>query len=259
MRIRTFLGVLTSLGLVVLVSYLTLHNREFLSQPFLLGSSGKTVPLFVLLLGVFTLGFLPPATSLLIGTIKGDLAVRRDRAAQREAESLAASFRRGVDYELDGQPERAAGELRAVVEARPEEFSALLLYGKVLRERGEVSQAVEVHQRLSVLYPANVSPLYQLAEDYEARGEPEVAREIRNRVLREFPGLGLAALYRRRNAALVASELGRALEIDEEIRALRGSAPIGPEEHHEDLPGRRPCPVPRRGAGRARTAAHHRR
>ncbi|HEX4952876.1 MAG TPA: tetratricopeptide repeat protein [Thermoanaerobaculia bacterium] len=234
MRIRTFVGVLVALGLVVLVSYLTVLNREVLAQPFDLAGLVR-VPLYSALLVVFGLGFLPPATSLLVGTVKRELALRDERRKAREAESLQASFRRGVDFQSAGQLDKAASELAVVVDGRPEDFPALLRYGEVLRQLGRVGEAIDLHQRLAVLFPANVAPLYQLAEDYDSRGEPEVAREICNRILRDFPQAGLAVLLRRRNAAIVASQFERATLLQEEINALREGLPVSAEEERIGL------------------------
>ena len=62
--------------------------------------------------------------------------------------------------------------------------------------------------------------LYQLAEDYAAAGEAQVAREVRDRALRDFPGLGLAVLRRRRSRALAARDFAVAGRLHAEIEAL---------------------------------------
>jgi predicted Zn-dependent protease len=103
---------------------------------------------------------------------------------------------------------------------RPEDFSALLLYGDVLRRRGRSEDALEVHRRASVLYPRSVAVLYQLADDYDAHGEPDVARQIRDRILRDFTGLGLRILRARRNRALSVSDWKQASAFQERIETL---------------------------------------
>jgi tetratricopeptide (TPR) repeat protein len=229
MRVRTFLGVLFGLAAIGVLLFLSHQNREVLAQPFALGSLA-TIPVHTALVAAFVLGFLPPALSLLLGTIRQELEARERRARQREEDSLAAAFRRGVDCQFDGQMVRAASELGIAAQGRPEDFPVLLRHGEVLRQAGRFDEAIEAHHRLSVLYPSNVTPLYQLAEDYEAKGETEVAREIRNRILRDFAGFGLAVLVRRRNAALASGQLEVAAELQGQVEDLRGATPVSAEE-----------------------------
>ena len=219
MRLRTFVGILLALLIVVAVSYLSHLNVELLGERFEV-SPGRTVPLYGAMLVVFLLGFLPVVTVLLVKTLKDDLALRRERRLSREAKSRGGSFRRAVDFQVDGQWSRAAGELSALLAEQPEKFAALLLQGEVLRHQGKVQEALEVHRRASVLYPHSVAVLYQLAEDYQVLGEVEVAREIHDRVLRDYPGIGLRVLRRRRNAALGAGDWKAASQLQERIQTL---------------------------------------
>ncbi len=222
MRVRTYLGLLLALAAVFLGSYVTHHNQALLYEPFHLGKA-LVVPLWVALLVVFLLGFLPTLTLLMVASVRRDLALRDERKKNREVESIQASFRRAADLASDGQWERAQHELEVVLSHRPKDFAPLLAYGAVLRSLGRLDQAVEVHQRASVQFPSSIALLYELAEDYEARGESEVAREIRSRVLRDFPGYGRDVLRRRRNAALGAGQFQLASELTARMDAFEGA------------------------------------
>jgi predicted Zn-dependent protease len=219
MRLRTFVGILVALLVVVAVSYLSHQNVELLSERFEI-TSERSIPLYGIVLAVFLLGFLPVVTVLLVKTLRGDLALRRERRLSREARSRSGSFRRALDFQADGQWSRASGELAALLGEQPEDFPTLLLHGEVLRHQGKVQEALEVHRRASVLYPHSVAVLYQLAEDYQVLGEVEVARQIRDRVLRDYPGIGLKVLRRRRNAALGGGEWKSASQLQEKIQTL---------------------------------------
>jgi predicted Zn-dependent protease len=221
MRLRTFAGILVALLAVVAVSYLSHQNVELLSQRFEV-TAQRSIPLYGVMVAVFLLGFLPVVTVLLVKTLRDDLALRRERRLSREAKSRSGSFRRALDYQADGQWGRASAELAALLAEQPEEFATLLLHGEVLRHQGKVQEALEVHRRASVLYPHSVAVLYQLADDYEVLGEAEVARQIRDRVLRDYPGIGLQVLRRRRNAALGAGDWKAASQLQEKIQALLG-------------------------------------
>ncbi len=216
MQIRTYLGILLGVSLVVYVSFLTPLNVDLLVQPFQL-SSDLSIPVYAALLVIFLAGMLPPVTALLVSSLKRDLSQRRQRRRSREIESLDHRFRRATDFHLDGQLSKASAVLDELLTERPEHFATLLRFGQVLRQKGNTEQALEVHRRASVLYPRSVTLLYQLAEDYAATGEEQVATEIRNRILRDFPDHGLAVMRRRRDRAMAAEEWDEAVRWHEQI------------------------------------------
>ena len=172
MRVRTLLSILVALVIVFVVAVLTQQNIQLLQEPFRLGKS-ITVPLYVGLVVVFLLGFLPIVTILVVQTLKLELDRRRQRRNDRQDRSRRSSFRRAVDFQTDGQLKKAAVELEAVMAEQPEDFGALMRSGEVLRRSGRVDEAIDVHRRASVLYPQSVSVLYQLIEDYGAAGDSD--------------------------------------------------------------------------------------
>jgi lipopolysaccharide biosynthesis regulator YciM len=223
MRVRTFLGILLAVVAAIAVSYISNLNAESLADRF------AVTPEFSISLGwalilCFLVGFLPTVTVLLVQTLRRDLASRRARRLEREGKSLDHSFRRAVDFLSDGLRGKAAAELEAVLAARPEDFSTLLGYGEVLRSQGRAEEALEIHRRASVLYPRSVAVLYQLAEDYSARGESEVAEQVLERILRDFSGQGLLALRRKRNHLLSQMDWREAVRVQERIGALIAEA-----------------------------------
>ncbi len=219
MRLRTLFGLIAALIVVVSVAYLYNQNVEPLNARFQL-TAQTSVPVYGALLAVFLLGFVPAVTVLVTQTLKRDLAKRRERRRNREVKSLRGTFRRAIDFQADGQWGKAATELEGVLAEKPEDFATLLAYGEVLRHQGRSEEALEVHRRASVLYPRSVAVLYQLAQDYEVAGDVEVARQIRDRVLRDFPDRGLQILRRRRNAALGRREWREAGRLQERIEAM---------------------------------------
>lgn len=219
MRIRSYLGILLAAVLVVAAGYLTHHNREVLHQPFRLNPQ-TSVSLWTVLVTVFLLGFLPTVTILTVQTLRRDLKLRKERRARRATQGLEAAYRRAVDLAADGQWAKALAELEPVVAAEPENHGALLAYGEALRRAGRAGEAIETHRRAAVAHPQSVAALYQLAEDYAAGGEAQVAREIRDRALRDFPGLGLAVRRRRRGRALAERDFREAARLHAEIETL---------------------------------------
>ena len=219
MQIRTYLGILLGVLAAVYVSFLTPLNFDLLVQPFQLGAE-LSVPLYAVLLVVFLAGMLPAATALLVSSLKQDLSQRRRRRLSREVESLDHRFRRATDLQHDGQLAKAATALDGLLAERPEHFATLLRFGQVLRQQGKTEEALEVHRRASVLYPRSVALLLQLAEDYDATGEEQVAEEIRNRILRDFPDHGLEVMRRRRDRAMAAEQWAEAVQWHDKIGLL---------------------------------------
>jgi predicted Zn-dependent protease len=219
MRIRSFFGLLLAVAAAIYAAVLHAHNRELLHEPFRLGAE-STIPLWGALLALFLAGFLPTGVTLVIDTLRRELGRRRKRRRLREAESLEATLRRGVDLAADGQPARAATELEAYLAGQPENFAALVAYGEVLRDLGRVDEAIEVHRRGVARYPQSAALLYQLAEDYRARGDGEAEREIQGRLLRDHPGLGLGVLKARRAAAIARRDWGEATALHDRATRL---------------------------------------
>ncbi|MEO8502877.1 MAG: tetratricopeptide repeat protein [Acidobacteriota bacterium] len=219
MRVRTYIGILLAFLGAIAVAYLTHRNTTLLYEPFHL-TAQTTVPLWIAFVLLLAVGLLPSTTALLVQNLRRELVARRDRRLGREAESLKAIYRRSVDLQADGQWARSAQELEALLKERPDDFSALLRYGEALRHLARLDEAIEVHRRASVLYPHSVALLYELSEDYEARGDAPVTEELRARILRDFPGMGLQLLRRRRVSAMAARKWDEAARLQESIEGL---------------------------------------
>ncbi len=219
MRLRTYIGVLLAFLGAIGVAYLTHQNRTLLYEEFHV-TAKTTVPLWLAFVALLAVGLLPSTTTLFVQNLRRELVARRERRMGREAESLKAIFRRALDLQADGQWSRSAVELEALIKERPDDFSALLYYGEALRHLNRLDEAVEVHRRASVIYPHSVALLYGLAEDYDARGDATVAQELRARILRDFPGMGLQLLRKRRAAAMTARRWEEASRLQESIEAM---------------------------------------
>ena len=107
MLIRTVIGTLLALVLVVLVAYLTQQDSALLNRPFTL-TERLVVPVYAVVLASLLIGFLPVVTILVVQALRRDRAERRERRFEREAESTRSSLRRGLDYRADGQWRPAA-------------------------------------------------------------------------------------------------------------------------------------------------------
>ena len=218
--IRNYILLLLGLVLVFYLPLLLPLDFEMLVQERFHLNSQTSIPVYVALLVMFFVGLLPPSAVLLVERLKRDLSQRKERRRNREVESLDQRFRRAADLEVDGQSKKAAAEFEVLLTERPDDFATLLRYGEALRNEGRAEEALEVHRRASGLYPRSVALLYQLADSYEAVDEEQVGHEIRNRILRDFPGHGLAVMRRRRDAAMVEEDWAEAVRWHEKVEAL---------------------------------------
>ena len=82
MRIRTVIGTLLALVLVVLVANLTQQNSALLYRPFTL-TERLTVPVYAVVVASLLIGFLPVVTILVVQALRRDLAERRERRFER--------------------------------------------------------------------------------------------------------------------------------------------------------------------------------
>ncbi|MEM9293514.1 MAG: tetratricopeptide repeat protein [Acidobacteriota bacterium] len=221
MRVRTTVGLISAAVVMITVGILTYLNAELLRAPFQITPS-TAIPFWALLLGVFLASFLPTVSLLLAQSLRRDLEARRQRRRARQEESIRRAYQRGVDLMSDRQWAEARRELETVLEAQPNDFDALLRFGQVLRHLGEADEAAEVHKRGAVLYPQSIALLYELALDYEAAQQRDVAKEVRNRILREFTGMGLRVTRRRRDQALEERRWKDASEHQDRIVQLLG-------------------------------------
>lgn len=232
MRPRTLLGFFVALLVLALASYWTAENRQLLQEPFRITET-VGVPLYAVLLVVLSLGFLPPATVLLVQTLRRDLAARRERRSTREEVSREERLRRALDLLADGLLGRAAEELRIVLQAKGDDFLTLVSLGTVLRDLGEVEEAIEFHQRAAATYPRSLWVLYELIADYERQGQTQVAAEIRSRILRDFDGRGLRVLRHLRRQALDRGDFVEATRFQDEIDARLAGGPDEKAPHRD--------------------------
>ena len=125
---------------------------------------------------------------------------------------------------MDGQWGKAAEELEFVLKSRPNEFDALLRHGICLRQGGRPAEALEVHRRAAVIFPQSVALLYQMALDYLALGQENVAEELYSRIAREHPQTSLQVLVRRREKALEEERWRKAADLQRQIDELFGDS-----------------------------------
>ena len=212
MQIRTFIGILVSLGIVTLLAGLAYQNQGLLDQSFQITQS-RSVPLWSALVGAFIAGVLVFVVLFLLRG-SADLVERwrmlQGRRAGRAADEL---YHRGVAAVLEGREEKALEHFHAILQRDPEHFMALLKAGAVLRTLKRLPEAVDHHKRAHRLREKDLEPLYELVRDYEALDQVAKSKVVLNRIIELRPRRALSAYRKLRKYAIKEGDWERAWEL----------------------------------------------
>ena len=182
MRVRTFLFILLAMMVVYAASSLFVSNREVLERPFHFWG-GVNLPVGLALLIFLLAG---AGISVLAGlTREAGLLVERSRRrkATKRSEEIEEEYTRGLAAVLEGREEDALRHFRAVLERDSRHFNTLLKIGEVLRHEEKYAEAIEYHRKAHHLNEDDPRPLYDLVEDYEAKGDLDRARAVLGKII----------------------------------------------------------------------------
>jgi lipopolysaccharide biosynthesis regulator YciM len=223
MRFRSFL--IIALVLAVLFSILVVWNaNQGLLQQELTVFEGATLGVGWALFWAFVIGV---AVTAFVGLARecGLIFERwRMRRASRKAEEIEEEYSRALVAVLEGREEKALRSFRAVLERDSRHFNTLIKLGEVLRGQGKIQEAIEDHRKAQHLKPESTRPLYALAEDYEAFGDPVRARGVLGKILSLDKG-SVAAWRKLRSLHVKERDWDQALQAQERIERLSGGRP----------------------------------
>jgi len=211
MQIRTFLGILVSLGLVACLGFVLNQNQPLLEQPFQI-SPGKVIPLWMALLGTFLCGVL---TFLVLFLLRGSAElIERFRLLQgrRAGRAMDELYGLGIEAVLEGREEKGLEHFQAILAREPENFQALVKAGAVMRGLKRLPEAVDMHKRAHRLRETDMEPLYELVKDYEAMDQVGKAKVVLNRIIQLRPRRALSAYRKLRKFAIREGDWERAWE-----------------------------------------------
>jgi lipopolysaccharide biosynthesis regulator YciM len=218
MRIRTFLIVALSLGVVYATVYVFLANGELVKQELRLWgdtslSVGKT------LVVSFAIGV---AFMFVVGASRelGLLFERwRLRKASRKTEEIEEGYSRGLAAVLEGREDEALRHFRAVLERDSRHFNTLIKLGEVLRSQEKYDEAIEYHRKAHHLKVDSTRPLYALVEDHEAKGDIDRARAVLGKII-AINKNSVAPWRKLRSLHLKQQNWEKALEAHERVERL---------------------------------------
>ncbi len=115
------------------------------------------------------------------------LAFFMTRRSGKQDDDAATDYAAGLSYLVSGEKELALEKLRQAVRKDTTNIDAYLKIGDILREMGQVEQAIKVHKSLTArtnLRPSQrLQILRSLVDDYEARKNFKLALETVQQVL----------------------------------------------------------------------------
>ena len=218
MQIRTFIGVVISMLLVVFIAGIGYQNSGLLDQTFQLTPT-RTVPLWTAMVGAFIAGVLTFLVAFLLRGSAGLIERLRMLQGRRAGRAVADLYERGIEAALEGHEERALEHFRAILSRNPDHFQALLKAGSVHRSLGRVQEAVEMHKRAHRLQDTSLEPLYELVKDYEALDQVAKAKVVLDRIIEMRPRRALSAFRSLRRYAIKEGDWDRAWNLQRRIES----------------------------------------
>ena len=167
------------------------------------------------LLGILVAGFLHGTLSLKvffrnlksIGRIKRENKTNlRSETLLEEAENLLAC----------GYISKAVSKYHKILNILPSHVDVLVRLGNILREQGDLDQALELHLKALKIAPEKFDVLYSLADDYSAKSIPKKEIEILDKISRLDQG-SPRILYRMREVFLKSEDWVSIIDIQRKL------------------------------------------
>jgi lipopolysaccharide biosynthesis regulator YciM len=221
-KLRTFLFILGSMGVIYVIASLFVANREVLEREFHFWG-WYDAPMSLVLALFLAAGV---AMTLLAGITREAsrmMAERRRRRASKRYEEIDERYSRGLGAVLEGREEEALEHFRAVLERDSRHFNTLLKVGDVLRAQEKYDDAIEFHRKAHHLKEDDTRPLYALVDDYEAKGDMERARAVLGRII-AIKKHSLSAWRKLRALHIKERRWAKALEAQEKVEKYASSS-----------------------------------
>ena len=133
------------------------------------------------LLGILIAGFLHGTLSLKVffRNFKTIGRIKRENKTNLQSETL---LEEAENLMACGYISKAVSKYRKILKILPNEVNVLVRLGNILREQGNLDQALEVHLKAVKIAPKKFDVLYSLAADYSAKSIPKKEIEILEKI-----------------------------------------------------------------------------
>jgi len=143
----------------------------------------------------------------------------RRRSEQKREKRVAALYETGVERLLIGNRREAEKFFRKALAHDHEHIPSLVSLGKMLREDGEITEAIKLHSRARGLGQTNIAALLELADDYVASEQFANAVSMLQQV-RQIAGKSLPPLTKIRDIYVRVKNLPEAISIQKKIVSI---------------------------------------
>ncbi len=253
MRFRTFLSVLFLFALAMLLVFLLLPNRATLEQP--MDLLGRSVPIWGVVLGAFSLGIGIGVFSLLTGTGRGAATRLVALWSNRHQQAAQRALDRGIQAEREERLDEAVISFREAASLLPSDYNVQMHLGDALRRTGRASEAVTAHERAQRIDPVNHEPRHALALDHLEMGNLDEARRALLALVDANPKGAVGPLRRLRNLEMKAGNWAAAEAAARKLDALGEKARgANSDDRLTSLGIRTELARSRRAAGQLRSA-----
>jgi lipopolysaccharide biosynthesis regulator YciM len=193
-------------------------NHEVMTQPIAF-REGTTLTVGETLISFFLIGVV---VTFFVGASRelGRMIEHgRLRRASRKTEEIEEQYSQGLIAVLEGHEDEALGHFRAVLESDSRHFNSLLKMGEILRGQEKFAEAIEFHRKAHHLKEDDTRPLYALVDDYEARGDMQLARNVLGKII-GINKSSTAAWRKLRSLLIKEGKWKEALEAHERVSKL---------------------------------------
>ncbi|MEW5806577.1 MAG: tetratricopeptide repeat protein [Acidobacteriota bacterium] len=219
MKFRTFLFIAIGLIIISILGVTFYRNYEVLNQKFYI-VEGLEAPVSVIILLAFIIGI----TITLLGGLSRELKVLfrkfRNWREEKLMESLEEKYFEGLGAISEGRYEKALTHFQVILERDPKNFNAFLKIGEVLCTTRRYKEAIEYHKKAHAIREEDTKPLYCLADDYEAMGDMERAKEQLNRIIGLKPRQAISAYRKLRQIHMKEGKWDEALDANTKVEKL---------------------------------------
>lgn len=167
MAFRLFTPLLLVFALFLYLAYLNPGSTPFVYAP------GKQIsmPHIALVMISFAVGALCLSLLYFLRSFGDLLSDIRNSIEKMKERRIGNKLLKAEQTAAEGKTPKALNILEKLLSAKPDNFKALMMKGKLLRRIGETEEALRAHSLALALNPADTGTILQLKDDYRSIGQ----------------------------------------------------------------------------------------
>ncbi len=219
MKFRTFLYIAVGMIVLSIIGISFYWNYEVLNKPFFIYRDAE-LPVSVIILMAFLAGIVLTLLAGLAREIKMLSGKYRRWKEEKRLESLEERYFEGLEAIAEGRSDKALKQFQSILEKDSKHFNALLKIGDVLCSMKRYKEAIEYHRKAHTIKEDDLRALYCLADDFEAMGDLEQAKDQLNKIIDLKPRTALSAYRKLRHIHMKEEKWEKALNTNRKVEKL---------------------------------------